>query len=35
MFYDWDHTGTEPQAQFFRAQLEQGVIDLRNFEVRQ
>lgn len=35
MFYDWDHTGKEPQAQFFRAQLEQGVIDLRNVEVRQ
>jgi CRISPR-associated protein Cas5d len=35
MFYDWDHTGQEPQAQFFRAQLEQGVINLRNVEVRQ
>jgi len=35
MFYDWDHTGKEPQAQFFRAQLETGVIDLRNVEVRQ
>jgi CRISPR-associated protein Cas5d len=35
MFYDWDHTGKEPQAQFFRARLEQGVLDLRNVEVRQ
>lgn len=35
MFYDWDHTGKEPQAQFFRAHLNQGVIDLRNVEVRQ
>lgn len=35
MFYDWDHTCKEPQAQFFRAQLEQGVLDLRNVEVRQ
>ena len=35
MFYDWDHTGNEPQAQFFRAQLQQGVVDLKNVEVRQ
>lgn len=35
MFYDWDHTGKEPQAQFFRAQLDHGVLDLRNIEVRQ
>ncbi len=35
MLYDLDFTGKEPQPQFFRAQLEQGVIDLRNIEVRQ
>jgi CRISPR-associated protein Cas5d len=35
MLYDLDFTGKEPQPQFFRAQLEQGVIDLRNVEVRQ
>ncbi|MGV8038607.1 MAG: type I-C CRISPR-associated protein Cas5c [Thermoanaerobaculaceae bacterium] len=35
MFYDWDHTGKEPQARFFRAQLQQGVLDLRDVEVRQ
>ena len=35
MLYDLDYTGKEPQPQFFRAQLEQGVVDLRNVEVRQ
>lgn len=35
MFYDWDHTGKEPQAQFFRAQLQYGVIDLQDAGVRQ
>lgn len=34
MFYDWKHNGAEPVAQFFHAQLEHGVIDLRNVEVR-
>ncbi len=34
MFYDWKHNGGEPVAQFFHAQLQQGVIDLRNVEVR-
>ncbi len=35
MLYDMDYTGKEPQPQFFRAQLENGVLDLRKMEVRQ
>jgi CRISPR-associated protein Cas5d len=35
MLYDLDYTNaTEPQAQFFHASLKDGVIDLRNVEVR-
>jgi CRISPR-associated protein Cas5d len=34
IFYDWDHTGNEPVAEFFNAKLQDGVIDLRNVEVR-
>ncbi len=35
MLYDMDYAGAEPQPQFFRAQLENGVLNLRNAEVRQ
>jgi len=35
MLYDMDYTGKEPQPQLFRAQLQNGVLDLRKVEVRQ
>lgn len=35
MLYDMDYSGKEPVPQFFRAQIEQGVLDLRSVEVRQ
>ena len=34
MLFDVDRTGEEPMPQFFNATMDQGVVDLRNVEVR-
>ncbi len=34
MLFDMDYSGKEPMPQFFHARMENGVIDLRNVEVR-
>jgi len=34
MLYDLDYSGAEPMPMFFHAQLENGVLDLENVEVR-
>ncbi len=34
MLYDMDYSGKEPMPQFFHAEMDNGIIDLRNVEVR-
>jgi len=34
MFFDWDYTKKPPTPSFFKAKLEQGVLDLASVEVR-
>ena len=34
MLYDMDYSGKEPMPQFFHAEMVDGIIDLRNAEVR-
>lgn len=34
MLYDIDHSGDEPLPQFFHAMMKEGIIDLRDVEVR-
>lgn len=34
MLYDLDYSGKEPMPQFFHAEMDGGIIDLRNVEVR-